>query len=215
MNKQDISILPADDHPMLLKGLSDQLKEAGFLVFEGALNGAQALDSIVKEHPRIAVLDIEMPLLSGFEVIKKCKEKGVATKFIILTSHKEKAFVLKAKKLEISGYLLKDEPFSEIEACILAVADGKSYFSGAFDDIFNREISPQLEKIKYLSPSERTIVRLIAQEKTSKEISDLLSISHRTVQKHRANIIAKLDLPKSVDSLSVWTSENKEIILSL
>ncbi len=215
MNKQDITILPADDHPMLLKGLSDQLKESGFSVLEGAVNGAQALESIVNEHPQVAILDIEMPLLSGFEVIKKCKEKEVDTRFIILTSHKEKAFVLKAKKLEISGYLLKDEPFSEIEKCIMAVANGKSYFSSAFDEIFNREISPQLEKIKYLSPSERTIVRLIAQEKTSKEISDLLTISHRTVQKHRANIIAKLDLPKNVDSLSVWTLENKEIILSL
>ena len=215
MNKEDISILPADDHPMLLKGLSDQLKESGFLVLEGALNGAQALDSIVKGHPKVAILDIEMPLLSGFEVIKKCKEKGMSTRFIILTSHKEKAFVLKAKKLEISGYLLKDEPFSEIENCVMAVAKGVNYFSHAFDDIFDREISPQLEKIKYLSPSERTIVRLIAQQKTSNEISDLLSISPRTVQKHRANIIAKLDLPKNVDSLSVWTMENKEIILSL
>ncbi|MEL6811533.1 MAG: response regulator transcription factor [Bacteroidota bacterium] len=215
MNKKDISILVADDHPMLLKGLTDELKVHEYKVLDGALNGAQALDSIVEEKPMIAILDIEMPLLSGFEVIKKCSKKELPTKFIILTSHKEKAFVLKAKKLNISGYLLKDEPFAEIEACINAVVKGENYFSNTFDHIFTTQISPELEKIKFLSPSERTIVRLIAQEKTSKEIGELLSISHRTVQKHRANIISKLDLPPTMDALTVWTSENKELLLNI
>ena len=81
--------------------------------------------------------------------------------------------------------------------------------------IFNQEINPQLQKIKFLSPSERTIVRLVANGRTTKEISASLSISRRTVEKHRANIIAKLDLPKRVDALSVWSLENKELILSL
>tara|TARA_R110000772_G_scaffold234734_1_gene346329 strand:+ start:149 stop:793 length:645 start_codon:yes stop_codon:yes gene_type:complete len=210
-----IKILIADDHPMLLKGLSDELKSFNYTVLEGASNGAHALDLIIELQPDIALLDIEMPLLSGFEVIKKCKEKNCKTKFILLTSHKEKAFVLRAKKLEIHGYLLKDEPFSEINKCIQAVAKGEYYFSNIFENVFTTEISPQLEKIKFLSPSERTIVRLVAQEKSSKEIADLLSISFRTVQKHRTNIISKLDLPASTDALSVWTQENKEIISSL
>lgn len=215
MNPSQISLVIADDHPLLLKGLEDQLQESGFSVLDGVANGALALGSIVEYNPTIAILDIEMPLLSGFEVIKKCKEKGLRTKFVMLTSHKEKLFVLKAKKLNISGYVLKDEPFAEIDACLREVASGGTYFSKEFDAIFNEEIHPQLQKVKFLSPSERTIVRLIAQKKTTKEIGDLLSISHRTVEKHRANIISKLDLPKGVDALSVWTLENKEIILSL
>ncbi|MCH9659545.1 MAG: response regulator transcription factor [Bacteroidetes bacterium] len=215
MKPSEISILAADDHPILLKGLTDQLKESGYVVLEGAINGAQALGTIVDESPTIALLDIEMPLLTGFEVINKCIAKGVDTKFVILTSHKEKAFVLRAKKYKISGYLLKDEPYSEIEACIRKVANGGTYFSQEFDAIFNQEINPQLQKIKFLSPSERTIVRLVANGRTTKEISASLSISRRTVEKHRANIIAKLDLPKRVDALSVWSLENKELILSL
>ncbi|KAA3615910.1 MAG: DNA-binding response regulator [Flavobacterium sp.] len=211
----NLKILVADDHPMLLKGLTDELSKNGYEVLEGAINGAQALEIILEKSPQIAILDIEMPILSGFEVIKKCLEEDLKTRFIILTSHKEKAFVHKAKKLNISGYLLKDEPFKEIDACIQAVVRGENYFSREFDEIFNTQISPELAKIKFLSPSERTIVRLIAQEKTSKEIGELLSISYRTVQKHRANIIQKLDLPSGMDALTQWTEENKELILSL
>ena len=211
----EIKILVADDHPMLLKGLLNELVDQNYNVLEGATNGAQALDLIVSQQPDIAILDINMPLLSGFEVIKKCKEKSIATRFIILTSYKEKGFVLKAKKLNISGYLLKDEPFFEIKRCIQSVLNGDFYSSKVFDDILNNEISPQLEKIKFLSPSERTILRLIAQEKSSKEIAELLTISYRTVQKHRSNNIAKLDLSSDSDALSIWANKNKELFLSL
>lgn len=210
-----IKVLVADDHPMLLKGLNDELMLNGFSVMEGAVNGAQALEMILTELPDVAILDIEMPMLSGFEVIKKCSEKDLPTKFVILTSHKERAFVIRAKKHNISGYILKDEPFSEIAACIQEVVNGGSYFSKAFDRIFDSEISPQLAKIKFLSPSERTIIRLIAQGQTSKEIGAALSISYRTVQKHRTNIIGKLDLPTGTDALTQWTAENKELVLSL
>lgn len=209
------TILVADDHPMLLKGLYEELTTKKHHVIGAVEDGAKALECIIKQEPTIAIIDIEMPILSGFEVISKSVAEGVSTKFIILTSHKEKAFVLKAKKLNIHGYLLKDEPFTEIETCIHKVAAGGSYFSHVFDHILKTQIHPEMKRIKYLSPSERTIVRLIASEKTSKEISDELSISIRTVQKHRANIIKKLDLPSSVDSLFQWTKENKELLFSI
>jgi two-component system, NarL family, nitrate/nitrite response regulator NarL len=209
-----IKILVADNHPMLLKGLRNELIDQNYNVLEAANNGAKALEIIVSQVPDIAIIDIEMPLLSGFEVIKKAKEAKAATRFIILTSYKEKGFVLKAKKLNISGYLLKDEPFIEIKRCIQAVLNGKFYSSKIFNEVLDNEVSPQLEKIKYLSPSERTIIRLIAQEKSSKEIAELLTISYRTVQKHRTNIIAKLDLPSDSDALSIWAHKNKELFLT-
>jgi len=165
----EIKILVADDHPMLLNGLRNELINQNYNVLEGATNGAKALELIVSQQPDIAILDINMPLLSGFEVIKKCKEVNISTRFIILTSFKEKGFVHKAKKLNISGYLLKDEPFIEIKKCIKAVLNDEFYSSKVFNEILDNEVSPQLEKIKFLSPSERTIVRLIAQEKSSKE----------------------------------------------
>lgn len=211
----NVTILAADDHPMLLKGLRDELINLGYNVLEGAANGAKALEIITNKKPTIAILDINMPYLTGFEVIKKCKEEKLETKFIILTSYKEKGFVLKAKKMSISGYLLKDEPFSEINKCIQEVLNGKFYASKVFDTIFNTEISPEIEKIKYLSPSERTILRLISNENSSKEIAEILSISIRTVDKHRSNIITKLDLPSASDSLSLWVKDNKDLLENL
>ena len=100
---QDVTILVADDHPMLLKGVVDELESYHYNVVAAVENGAQALDKIILLKPSIAILDIEMPLLSGFEVIQKCAEKNLGTRFIILTSFKEKNFILKAKKTEHIG----------------------------------------------------------------------------------------------------------------
>ena len=211
--RDNISIFIADDHPLLLRGLIDQLKEYGYHMSGAADNGATALDQIVKMQPDIAILDEEMPLLTGFEVIKKCKEKNINTKFIILTSHKEKAFIYKAKKLNLSGYIIKDEPFTEVHNCIQSVSKGEPYFSAVFNNVFNNEVAPQLQKMKLLSPSERTIVRLVAQGKSSKEIGEYLTLSYRTIEKHRSNIIEKLDLPKEKDILYVWVKENIEFVL--
>jgi two-component system nitrate/nitrite response regulator NarL len=210
--RNNISLFIADDHPLLLRGLIDQLKEYGYHMLGAADNGATALDQIVKLQPDIAILDEEMPLLTGFEVIKKCKEKNIKTRFIILTSHKEKAFIYKAKKLNIFGYIIKDEPFIEIHKCIQSVSKGVPYFSDFFSSVFKNEVSPELQKLKLLSPSERTIVKLIAQNKSTKEIGELLFVSSRTIEKHRSNIISKLDLGYQKKSLSTWANENKHLI---
>lgn len=210
-----MKIVVADDHPMLLKGLTEELTTNSYNVIGTAENGAIALELITRLKPDIAILDIAMPLLTGFEVIKKCENKDLKTKFIILTSHKENRFVYKAKTLNISGYLLKDEPFTEIQNCLNAIKNGDTYFSKTFNTVFEIEISPELEKIKRLSPSERTIVRLIAQGNTSKDIAESLHISLRTVQKHRTNILNKLQLASNLDALSIWVNDNKDIILSL
>ncbi len=211
----EISVLVADDHPMLLKGLVDELNSFNYKVVSAVDNGAKALDDIMSLQPDIAVLDIEMPLLTGFEVIQKCIAQQQPTKFIILTSHKEKGFISKAKKLNIQGYILKDEPAVELHKCIQEVYKGGTYFSSEFNKILEHQVSPEIEKIKFLSPSERTIVRLVAQNKSSKEIGELLSISSRTVEKHRSNIIKKLNLSNGMDALHSWAQEHKELILSI
>lgn len=207
-----ITLVVADDHPLLLKGLVDQLKEYNYNIIATAVNGAIALNKIMDFKPKIAILDEEMPMLTGFEVIKKCKEENIDTKFIILTSHKEKSFIYKAQKLNISGYIIKDEPFLEVHNCIQSISKGVPYFSAVFNTVLENEVAPQLQKMKLLSHSERTIVRLIAQEKSSKDIAELLSLSTRTIEKHRSNIIAKLGLTKEKDILTVWAKENIEFV---
>lgn len=209
------TIVVADDHPLLLSGLIDELEKVHFEVVGQAKNGLEALKLIKEMNPDIALLDIKMPLLNGFEIIKKCSELNLKTKYIFLTSYSEKGFIIKSKKLNLSGYLLKDEPFSELYKCIKKVLKGETYFSSTFQDIVENKINSEIKKIKFLSPSERTIIRLVSQEKTSKEIGEILSISPRTVKKHRENISHKLSLTEIQIDLADWAIEYRELLVDL
>lgn len=209
------TLLIADDHPLLLKGLVDELESKGYNVVAQATNGLEALETLVAQQPDIAILDIQMPMLSGIEVIAKARKAGSETRFILLTSHKEEGLIYRAKQLGISGYLMKEEPFSEIQKCIQMVSAGKTCFSKTFKQVVETTINPQLQKLKLLSSSERTILRMMAQSKTSKEIAGELLISLRTVQKHRSNMIQKLELGGDGDQWTSWILKYQDMILSL
>jgi DNA-binding NarL/FixJ family response regulator len=211
MNKQP-TILIADDHPLLLKGLEDSLLLKGYNVIASTSDGAAALQAIIELRPDIALLDIEMPLLNAFEVIKKCTAAGVKTSFILLTSHKERGIVAQAQKLNIKGYILKDEPFQELERCLKQVHGGGKYFSKTFQEVQDDQVLPEMRKVKRLTPSELIIIKYIAEDLSSKEIAIELSISIRTVQKHRGNIINKLELTSNDDALIIWVRENAHIL---
>ncbi|CAL2104924.1 Regulator [Tenacibaculum sp. 190524A02b] len=214
-SKKDISIVIADDHPILLKGLHDQLTSNGYNVIGQAANGMQALELILTLSPTIALLDIDMPLLNGFEVIKTAIDKKISTKFIILSFHKETEYIAQAKTLNINGYLLKEDSFMEIENCILSVWEGNSYFSKSFNNSSLLYADNELRKLQYLTPSETTILKLIAQQTSTTDIANSLSVSKRTIEKHRSNIISKLELDRETNTLTKWTLNNKSIILDL
>ncbi|MDO6760087.1 response regulator transcription factor [Tamlana sp. 2_MG-2023] len=214
LNK-NATIIVADDHPLLLKGMVETLESKDYQVTGKAETGLDALNLIIQQQPTIAILDIEMPILSGIEVIKKAKANHSPTKFILLTSYKEQRIILEAEQLQIQGYLLKDEPFEELDHCLQEVLKGGTYFSKTFNEVLDEDINPQLKKIKRLTPSERTILRLIAQGYTSGKISNELSVSVRTVEKHRSNIIHKLDLASNNTSLAFWSEKYKAFILGL
>ncbi len=215
IEKKDISMVIADDHPMILKGLFEELTANGYPVVGQASNGMQALEMILKNNPKLALLDIDMPLLTGFEVIKMANEKNCNTKFIVLSFHKEAEYVSQAKALEINGYLLKEDPFYEIERCIESVLDDTEYFSRSFESFSLKNASAELQKLKHLTPSETTILKLVAQQTSTSEIADTLFVSIRTVEKHRSNIIAKLDLEGGTNTLTNWALVHKAIIMDM
>lgn len=213
-NKKEISIVIADDHPMLLRGLLDELVANGYNVAGHAANGTQALEQILSLNPHIALLDIDMPILSGFEIVRMAKEKGVKTKFIMFSYHREPEFIIQAKSLQIDGYLLKEDPFGEIEKCMDSVMNGKEYFSTAFNTQQLNDASNEIKKLNWLTPSEITILKLIAQEKSNAEIADTLHISVRTVEKHRSNIISKIWNDSPPKSLNTWAVTHKDFIIN-
>lgn len=203
------SIITADDHPLLLKGLNDFLIEKGYNIVGCGSNGREAYNLITKLKPDIAILDIQMPFMSGLEIAKKCKTNGINTKIVLITIHKEKELYNKAQELNIFGYILKEFAIEEIENCIEAVSEGKPYFSQKIKDMLNTN-SADDEALNVLTPSEKKILKLIARDKTNKEIASLLFISYRTVEKHRSNIINKLKLEPKTNSLLSWAKEHHD-----
>lgn len=203
-------IFIADDHPLLIKGLENLLLEKRYNLIGAASDGQTAFNIILKEQPDIAILDIEMPKLSGIEIAKECKKNNLKTKIILITLHKEVDLYLRAKTYNIFGYLLKEFALNEIESCIKSVANGKEYFS----ESIKKEIGFDSESdniLNSLTQIEKRVINLVARHKTNKEIGHLLFISSRTVEKHRSKIISKLNLSKRTSSLLIWVQKNRHL----
>lgn len=207
MTKQ--SIIIADDHPLLLKGLSDFLLEKKYNLVGSADNGRKAYELIHTLQPDIAILDIQMPFMSGIEIAKKCQGTRVNTKIVLITFHKEKELYQEATDLNIFGYILKEFALEEIETCIQTVSAGQAFFSPKIKELL-REDQEEDASLQMLTPSEKKILKLIAKDKTNKEIASLLFISYRTVEKHRSNIITKLKLEPKTNSLLIWAKEHQD-----
>ncbi len=215
MDKASLTIVIADDHPMLLKGLYEELMSNGYNVIGQAADGMKAFELILTEKPDLAILDIDMPVLSGFEVIKMAKEKEVSTKFIVLSFHKEAEYITQARTLNIDGYLLKEDSFFEIERCIDSVSQGTPYFSQSFQTEALKSASTELRKLSILTPSELTILKMVAQQFSTTSIAEKLSVSPRTIEKHRSNIIIKLEIKTGTNALTNWAITNKKTIMEM
>lgn len=204
------SIVIADDHPLLLRGLTDFLISKGYNIVGSAADGNAAYNLIVKLKPEIAILDIRMPHKTGLEIAEECKKNNLNTKIILITFDKEEELFDQAKANKVYGYILKEFAIEEIEICIENVINNKPYFSEEIASYLNSSpINSHLDEITCLTKSELKIVRLISQNKTSQDIANELSISVRTVDKHRSNIVAKLGLDNKPTSLSIWANLNK------
>ena len=204
------SIIIADDHPLILKGLNDFLLEKQYNVVASAVNGKEALQHIEELNPDIAILDIQMPFLTGLQIAQKCKELNLQTKIILITFEKDETIYKQAKSLGVFGYVLKEFALVEIENCIASVLNNKAYFSAELIKYLQIEEIP--EELELLTPAETEVLKLIAQNKTAKEIGDILFISSRTVEKHKSHIINKLKLESKSGSLALYAKENEEYL---
>lgn len=205
------NIVIADDHPLMLRGLRDFLVSKGFNITGIAEDGNNAYNLIIKLKPEIAILDIRMPYKTGLEIAEDCKKNNIDTKIILITFDKEEDLYQQAKAFNVYGYILKEFAIEEIETCIEHVLNNKSYFSEDLKEILEKS-RPQTEIIETLTKTERKVLYLIAENKTSQEIADNLSVSIKTIHKHRSHIISKLQLDNKPTSLSIWANLNKEYL---
>lgn len=197
MNNQ-VAIVLVDDHPIVRKGLKMAIQEIeGCQVVAEAADGEAALAAIRKHRPQIVVLDIDMPKMDGLAVAREMRKQSLPAKIIFLTLHSDQDFFRAAVDLGCMGYILKDSAAIEISACIQAVADGRPFYSSILTTpaLQKREVpaaSPGDLLMRQLTPTERLILRQIADGKSSKEIGAALSINYRTVENHRTNMCRKL-----------------------
>lgn len=206
-----ISVFNADDHPILRKGVTDLLKESDETKWVGsAADGKNALEKIRALQPDVAVLDIEMPNLSGLEVAKTLIAEGIRTRFVLLTLFKDEHFFKNALKVGVMGYLLKESSEQEILDCIRSVASGRAYVNpGLTHYLFNQNQKKE-DLFDKLTEHEINILKLIALQKTTAEIADMLFISPKTVSNHRSNISKKLELGGEQNALLKWAIEHRE-----
>jgi two-component system response regulator DegU len=194
-------VIIADDHPVFRTGIREVVGNIpGVTLCGEAKDGLEAYQLILSALPDIAILDLEMPKLSGLDVCEKVLNEKHGTRFIILTMHRDRHFFDDAMRKGAMGYLLKDNAIDELVTCIKTVAEGGQYASPTLESYltqftereqFRDEIKQRYE---LLTPTEKIILKLVSQSITTNEIACNLFVSQNTIENHRANIIKKLKI---------------------
>jgi DNA-binding NarL/FixJ family response regulator len=194
-------IIVAEDHKILREGLisllagSDDIKVVG-----EAEDGLEAIRRVDQVHPDLVLLDLSMPRMDGLSAIREIKARSPKTKILALTIHESEDFILEAFKSGADGYCLKDASSSELLMAIKSVLSGKRYLSPGISDkvlegyIEGRKTLKASSSWDTITQREREILKLVGEGYKNKEIADFLFISTKTVEKHRSNIMRKLDI---------------------
>jgi DNA-binding NarL/FixJ family response regulator len=194
-----ITIVLADDHAIIRDGLAPLFEaEQGMELLAQADDGRKAWGLIESLRPDVAILDISMPEMTGIEVTRKVVDAGFYTQVILLTMHDDPSAALQAQEAGASGYVLKDNSFNELVQAVHAVVAGGTFVTPSVREKL-RKLQSQGKTASLLSKREREVIKLIAQGQNSKEIGQIMGISHRTVDTYRRRLMDKLDLHTLAD----------------
>jgi len=199
-----LRVLLGDDHALILDGLRAALQQQ-YEIVGLAKDGRTLVEAAERLKPDLVILDISMPLLNGFEAAKQIKKNLPATKLIFLSQHLNPAYLKQALRLGAAGYVLKSGATEELQQAIGIVLRGKTYITPAFGEevisrLWNRE-GELNEETEGLTDRQREILQLIIEGRGNKEIADIIHVSVKTVEFHRARIMAKMGV-KSVAELT-------------
>src|SRR5471032_2380693 len=196
-----IRILLADDHTVVRKGLRLLLEShSGFHVIADAADGREAVALAERHTPDVVVMDVAMPILNGIEAARQISAKLPETAIVFLSMHSDEGYVLKALKAGARAYLLKDSAKDDLVSAVIAVSDGKAFFSPAISKMLVEDYMRQVQERKVedsyelLTTREREVLQVLAEGRNNKEAAALLNLSLYTVETHRSNIFQKLNL---------------------
>lgn len=201
-----ITVLLADDHPVVRKGIASLLAEDPMIQVIGeAKDGPDAVKMILDRKPHVALVDIAMTSMNGIQVASTLQKQGSPTKIIMLSMYSDEEYVMRALRAGARGYLVKDAAEPDILQAIHKVAGGGLFFSNVISDIlltgYVRRLREEDSKDSYdlLTDREKEILRLLATAKSNKEVAAELHLSPATVETHRNNLMQKLDLHSAAE----------------
>lgn len=211
--KKTFNVVIAEDHTILREGLKALLlSEPDLKVVGEAADGLEAIRCVQNHSPDMILLDLSMPRMTGLDAIKEIKRVNADTKIIVLTVHSTEEYILATLQAGADGYVLKDAHSTELMTAIRHVLGGRRYLSPSISGTIidglleGKKASAIRSTWETLTQREREILKLIAEGHKNKDIADLLCISLKTVEKHRANLMEKLDL-HNVAALTALAAE--------
>jgi DNA-binding NarL/FixJ family response regulator len=201
-----VSILLADDHPIVRRGLRGLLEgEKDWAVVGEASNGSEAVEQVGRLKPAVLVVDLMMPGIDGLEVIRRVRQLSPQTCVVILSMHANEACVLEALRAGASGYVLKDSTAEELAEAVRQVLAGRRFLSASLSEraieayVHKANSGAAREPYDMLTAREQEVLRLAAEGLTNSEIGNRLSISPRTAETHRTNLMRKLGFESPTD----------------
>jgi DNA-binding NarL/FixJ family response regulator len=207
-------ILIVDDHALMRNGLEAMLEsEPDFEVVGVAADGMMAMRSVAELRPDVILMDLTMPRTSGIDAIVQIKRQYPNTKIIALTFHKEDKYIHATLEAGADAYVLKDDSRTELFNALANVTNGKNYLSPSIVDkvvagyLSGGDVASSEPSWEVLTRREREVIKLIAEGKRTKEIAVYLSLSPKTIEKHRTNLMRKLDL-HNVSEVTVYALKN-------
>jgi DNA-binding NarL/FixJ family response regulator len=219
---ENYSIVLADDHVMFRQGIKSILDGVADLEVVGEVSDGLRLLDVVKEfNPNMVIVDISMPNMRGIEATREIKTIAPEMKVLMLTMHKSKQYLYHAIAAGAEGYLLKEDADTELFAAIEKIRQGGRYVSPLMSgqlahELAHMEHEGRVRLFNSLSVREREVLKLVAEGRSSKEIADLLFVSVRTIEHHRANIMKKLNIRRTANLvkyaiLKGYTSDTPQI----
>jgi DNA-binding NarL/FixJ family response regulator len=197
-----LHILVADDHGIVRSGLRMLIdRQEGMRVVAEADDGVAAVEAAQREQPDVAVLDVAMPRMTGIQAAREIKAHCPDTSVLLLSMHDEERYLFDALKAGASGYVLKRAADEDLIEAVRSVAAGRPFLSAITQTALVKEWVDQGEQAprERLTPRELDVVKLIAEAYTNKQIAEILKVSEKTVESHRANVLAKLGMRDRVE----------------
>lgn len=214
LSTQPKKVMIVDDHTIMRDGLQALLSsEADYEVVGTVPDGKTAIRSVAALKPDIILMDLSMPGTGGIEAIAHIKRQHPNVKIVALTFHKEDKYIHATLEAGADAYVLKDDSRTELFTALSSVLKGKSYLSPSICDrvvagyLAGGDANAEQPSWEILTHREREVIKLIAEGNKTKEIAEYLSLSPKTVEKHRTNLMRKLDL-HSVSAVTVYAIQN-------